>query len=337
MRSIPLSLQTVYQDLVEAKRSLLFMDLGGKPFLKELGEKGSYWYTRQRIGDRTVDRYLGRDTPELQNRLQVLEAEEADRKALDERCAGWVAQLRAGGLPALDRESGKVLNAMARVGVFRLGGTLVGTHAYRLMSAELGVRLDEELAVTEDLDIAAFENLKLVIDDEVAPPLAETFGDLRLEPAPGLDPRNRPTSWRLPGGGVRIDFLAPFMKGGEETRYLEPLGVHAQALSFLNFLIAEPVPAVGLYRSGVLVQIPRPERYAIHKLIVAQRRAAGARAKARKDLAQAATLIEVLADDRPHLLAEAYRTARETGPQWRTTLDESFRQRPDLKAILDEL
>lgn len=337
MRSIPLSLQTVYQDLVEARRALLLMEMGGKPFLKEIRDKGAYWYARQRVGDRTVDRYIGRDTPELRERLKALESAESDRKALDARCAGWVAQLRAGGLPTLDRESGKVLGAMARVGVFRLGGTLVGTHAYRLMVAELGVHLDEAAAVTEDLDIAAFENLKLVIEDGVAPSLAETFNDLKLKPAPGLDPKARPTSWSLPGGGVKIDFLVPYMGGDGETRLLEPLGVHAHALSFLDFLIAEPVAAVGLYRSGVLVQIPRPERYAVHKLIVANRRPASARAKARKDLAQAEALITVLADDRPHLLTEAYRVARDAGPHWRAALDATLGQRPDLKAVLDGL
>jgi hypothetical protein len=46
-----------------------------------------------------------------------------------------------------------------------------------------------------------------------------------------------------------------------------------------------------LYRSGVLIQIPRPERFAVHKLIVADRRRGGPdHAEARKDRAQAAHL-----------------------------------------------
>lgn len=51
-----------------------------------------------------------------------------------------VAQLRAAGVPVLDRDTGKVLNAMAKSGVFRLSGTLVGTHAFRLYGVELGVQ-----------------------------------------------------------------------------------------------------------------------------------------------------------------------------------------------------
>ena len=148
------------------------IDLGGAPFLKKIGSRGSYWYTRRRIGERVADRYIGRDTLEIRERIEKVKHEIEDQKAFSLRCTGLVAQLRAAGIPALDRDTGKVLNAIARVGTFQLGGTLVGTHAFRLYSAELGVRLDEAFAFTQDVDIAAFENLKLVIDDKFDPALA---------------------------------------------------------------------------------------------------------------------------------------------------------------------
>jgi len=47
--------------------------------------------------------------------------------------------------------------------------------------------------------------------------------------------------------------------------------------------------------------VPRPEPFAIHKLIVADRRKGGPdQLKARKDRAQAEFLIKDLAEDRPH-------------------------------------
>lgn len=334
MDSFPLAVQTAYQDLLEAHKMRAVSDLGGTPFLKEQGEKGSYWYARQRIGDRVVDRYIGPDSEELRERIERAREIIEDQKAFEKRCSSLVAQLRAAGLPALDRETGKVLNAMARVGTFRLGGTLVGTHAFRLYSAEIGVRLGEALAVTEDVDIAAFENLKLVIDDKVDPSLAETFRDLKLAPAPGLDRKHRPTSWAMGGGGTMVDFLAPKMREGSDVLMLEPLGVYAQALSFLNFLIRDPIPAVALYRSGVLVQIPRPERYAVHKLIVAQRRATGYAAKARKDLAQAEILIRILSEDRPRELESAYEEALNAGPKWRDAIEASLKRAPDVREML---
>ena len=118
----------------------------------------------------------------------------------------------------------------------------------------------------------------------------------------------------------------------------DALGVSAQALNYLNYLIADPIKAVALYRSGVLVQIPRPERYAIHKLIVADRRKGGIEAlKARKDRAQAAFLIAVLAEDRPDELAEAWEIARASGPRWRDRIDASLARMPDTVARLRAL
>ncbi|TNE58699.1 MAG: hypothetical protein EP340_04680 [Alphaproteobacteria bacterium] len=337
MTSFSLAVQTAYQDLLQLKKLQAVQNLGGTPYLKEQKDHGRYWYAQQRIGRRVLDRYLGPDTEELRKEIELARTEIEDRKAVEKRCSNLVRQLRAAGAPALDRETGKVLNAMAQAGTFRLGGTLVGTHAFRLYGAELGVPLGGTLAATQDIDIAAFEGLKLVIEDSVTPSLPETFKALRFSPAPNLDKRAHPTRWILEGGGSMVDFLVPRMKDDHEVIKLEPLGVYAQALSFLNFLIADPIPAVGLYRSGVLVQIPRPERYAIHKLIVAQRRDKGSLAKARKDLAQAEFLIEVLSEDRPGDLQDAFQEAMIKGPKWRREIEKSLKQKPALSEILRAL
>lgn len=103
------------------------------------------------------------------------------------------------------------------------------------------------------------------------------------------------------------------------------LGVVAQRLHHLNYLIAEPIKAAITYRSGVLVQIPQPERHAIHKLIVADRRRPGDDAlKSKKDRRQAAFLIEVLAQDRPDELRDAYEDALSRGRKWRSRVDASL-------------
>ena len=243
----------------------------------------------------------------------------------------------SGGLPALDRSTSKILNALAKVGTFRLGGTLVGTHAFRLYAAELGVRLEPSLGVTEDVDIASFEALSLAIGDHVDPSIQETFRDLALEPVLGLDPRQTPTRWRLPGGGMSIDFLAPRMQDRHDIVRLVALGVHAVALPYLNFLIAEPILAVALYREGVLVQIPKPERYAIHKLLAAGERRAADVAKARKDMAQAAWLMRILTDDRPGELREAIQDARRRGPKWRTALQRARSRNATFQDIFSAL
>jgi hypothetical protein len=111
--------------------------------------------------------------------------------------------------------------------------------------------------------------------------------------------------------------------------------VTAQSLHHLNFLIAGPIHAPLLYRSGVLVQIPRPERFAIQKLIVADRRRAYPdRLRARKDRAQAELLIEVLSDERPTKLVEAYETALARGPAWRSRISASLDLMPKTRKRL---
>lgn len=70
--------------------------------------------------------YLGEDTPELRAWLAfatTLKAEAADRKKSMTRLA---RTLRAEGLITTDRDTGSLLLAFARAGVFRIGKTLIG-------------------------------------------------------------------------------------------------------------------------------------------------------------------------------------------------------------------
>jgi hypothetical protein len=334
---VPLSAHTVYQDLLQALLDCQVSEFVGKPLLREISGK-HYWYAKSRLGDRVIQRYVGRDTPELRIRLAERQTIRRNEKAASERRSLQVAQLRAAQMPTPDRATARIVDALAKVGVFRLGGTLVGTHAFRLYDAELGARVtDEATAVTEDIDIAAFERLSLVLGDKVDPSLGETFRDLRLEPVPMLDRKGRTYRWRMEDGGAMVDILTPSFSEEEKLRKLESLGVWAQSLHFLNFLIADPIPAAMLYRSGVLVQIPRPERYAVHKLIVSQRRHGVANPKVKKDLLQADALIRTLAEDRPGELRLAYQTARDNGPSWRTALDSALAMRPAIASHIAAL
>ena len=154
----------------------------------------------------------------------------------------------------------------------------------------------------------------------------------------GFRCRNAVWRWRQTRSDTLIEFLTPSFEEDEGLKKLPSLGVHAQSLHFLNYLIAEPIKAAVPYRSGVLVQIPRPERFAIHKLIVADRRRDGADSlKAHKDRRQAAFLIEALAEDRPEDLREAYEDARERGPRWRERLAATLKRMPETAKRLETL
>ncbi len=104
-------------------------------------------------------------------------------------------------------------------------------------------------------------------------------------------------------------------------------GAGAQPLRHLDFLIHEPERSVLLSKGGVPVSIPRAERYAVHKLIVAAERQD--QVKATKDILQASALIGALATRRPLELAEAWQTAWTTGPRWKEKLEAGRQRLPE--------
>lgn len=327
--------QSAWQDLLRLLRDEAASDLKGKPTLRQVNGRG-YWYDRYRLGAQTVDRYIGEDTADLRQRLDQYEDLRATAKDRQRETARLIRLLRAEGYMTPDVGSGQILQAMARAGVFRLGGTIVGTHAFRQYEGVLGVRIGaDQAAQTNDIDIASFERLSLALGDQVDPGLTEVFRTLSFAPLPAID-AHRTWRWTQTSRQTLVEFLTPSFAAEEGLRDLPALGVSAQALHFLNYLIAEPIQVPLLYRQGVLIQVPRPERFAIHKLIVAERRREGAGSlKSRKDRAQAAFLIDVLAEEMPDALADADRAARDKGPAWRAALENSLDRLPGTRGKLE--
>lgn len=96
-------------------------------------------------------------------------------------------------------------------------------------------------------------------------------------------------------------------------------------LQHIAWLIADPVPTVALWGAGVPVAIPQPARYAVQKLILAQKRDPGSRLKRSKDLAQAKALIEALLRHDPFALEDTIATARAQGEKgWAVPLARSL-------------
>jgi len=326
--------QAAYQDLLRLHLDEAASDLIGS--LERRHRNGRiYLYDKFRLGTQMRSRYIGEETPELRQRLARASELRSGADTRQTTMARLARLLRAEGFLRTDRDTGSLLVAFARAGVFRLGGTLVGTAAYGLYQGELGVRFSaDDLAQTGDIDFASFERLSVSLGDRVEEEPGDILRALRFDPVPGVTDR-QVWKWRQNRGEALVEFLTPAF-GDERVKPLPSLGVSAQALNYLNFLIADPIYAVALYRSGVLVQIPRPERYAIHKLIVADRRRGGPdQAKSRKDRGQAAFLIAVLAEDRPDDLREAWEDALSRGPRWRTRLEATLARMPETAAVLE--
>ncbi|MGZ2260208.1 nucleotidyltransferase family protein [Roseobacter sp. A03A-229] len=327
---------SAYHDLLRLMRDDVVSDLIGTPVAVTV--KGRiFWYDKYRLGAKMGQKYIGPDSDALRGRLERAKELKAQADERRRERTRLVRLLRAEGYASTDQRTGSLLNAFARTGVFRLGGTLVGTVAFRHYEGELGVQLGvDQLAQTGDIDIGSFERLSFAVGDEVETPLADVFKSLAFEPLPSMD-HTRTWRWSQGGGETLVEFLMPAQRD-EGVRDLPALGVSAIALRHLDFLLADPIPAVSLYRSGVLIQIPRPERFAIHKLIVADRRAGGADAqKSAKDRAQAAYLIAALAELRPDELREAYVVAQERGPKWAARIAASLKLMPQSAEVLGGL
>ncbi|WP_158266874.1 GSU2403 family nucleotidyltransferase fold protein [Alsobacter soli] len=82
---------------------------------------------------------------------------------------------------------------------------------------------------------------------------------------------------------------------------------------------------MALHGAGALVRVPQPARYAVHKLLIAQKRAMDS-AKAQKDLDQARALFECLASQDPDPLQDALDDARSRGAKgWAEPINSSLK------------
>jgi hypothetical protein len=107
---------------------------------------------------------------------------------------------------------------------------------------------------------------------------------------------------------------------------VEALRCAAVPLSFQEFPVEETIETVSLYGTGVLVRVPAPARFAVHKLIVAQRRKATEIAKKQKDLRQAQELMDILLATDEVALQDVLDGARARGKAWKSAINASLRE-----------
>jgi hypothetical protein len=324
LSKLPLVTQTIYAELVDLC-TLDEFDAAFPPngsFVAVTVKGRRYWYYQSGAADDATGRqgrkYVGPDsdsTAALVTRHGAIKSSYRQRRSL-------VAALRKYGLPSPFDETGKILRGLAGAGVFRLRTCLVGTIAYQTYGGVLGVKLPAPALQTADLDLAQSRTVSVAIAaDEQTPAFLDILQ--RVEPSfravPNLHSPGIAATY-VNGDNYRVELLTD-NRGPESDRpaALPALGTYAQPLRFLDFLLADAIQAAVLWDGGVLVNVPQPERYAVHKLIVSERRTATA-AKRPKDLFQASSLCDALAEHRAHDLAAAWKEAWDRGPQWRKHL-----------------
>ncbi len=316
-------LQTAYAELLDRGPSAHPSGFAQKgSFVAKTVRGRRYWYFQDPTEQGRAQRYVGPETPALLERIarhKLMQEGHHDLRTL-------VATLaRSALLPRPSQPCGEIVAALADAGVFRLQGVLIGTMAYQTYSAMLGERLPATLMQTDEVDVAHIADMSVAADDTMPSIItALKHADPSFRLVPHKRGRTHVTSYKATGG-PRVNLLTP-IRGPAINR---PLGVHAfnvdaQPHRFLDFLIRNPEQAVLLHGNGVHVVVPSPERYMLHKLIVA-RRVVGA-AKAEKDIRQAGALLDVLLRKRPHELRAVWQEVYARGPAWRRPLGEGLGQ-----------
>jgi len=161
---------------------------------------------------------------------------------------------------------GRILEVVANAGLFDRGVTLVGTVAYQTYACVIGAYLGAGSYVTNDIDLSVAE---------FTGDAPQNIGDILKRADPQFEPYwhandKLPRVFRTPS--FRVDIITKHGRGRTSPVLIEKLGCAAAALTFQDYLTEDAMEAIALYGPGVLVRVPTPTRFALHKLLVAQER-----------------------------------------------------------------
>jgi len=327
---IPLETQTLYAELLEQLLALhAERSLGRLPgtFTEKKVKGDDYLYFQvSQPGGTTKQFYLGRKTPALERIVAKFARERTELRADLARLARLTAQLRAGGVNTTDGPSGRVLRSLSDSGLFEAGAVLVGTHAFVTLGNLLGVRWGAGAVRTQDVDLASKPGVDIDLalpDVEVDVPAVLESLKMGFLPVPAFDPTEPSTSFKVRGHALRVDLLCPKRGERDAPLFIKRFNAAAQPLQFLEYLLEAPERAVTVSGDPILVNVPAPARFALHKLVVAAMRPAAFQAKAAKDRAQALAIAGVLMESRPGDIPLAWEAAMDNGDRLRKALEKS--------------
>ena len=133
-------------------------------------------------------------------------------------------------------------------------------------------------------------------------------------PVPQLDSRQPSSSFRVRGQLLQVDLLTPGSDRDRSPVYIPRFKAAAAPIKHLSLVMRDACPAVAIDSGAVVITVPDPARFALHKLFVSQTRSVVQHTKTGKDLHQAGLLLEVLAKERPEELEHAAKSFAASGP-----------------------
>lgn len=315
-----LAAQTAYAGLDGAARQWdLHRGVSDVPggFAKKTVAGREYWYHQMKDANgKVLQTYVG---PDDEPTRKVVASHGDPQKLLAHahlvRLAKSAIALGCADIPP---KHARVIGRLADAGLFSAGGILVGTHAFLAYQNMFGVRW-ESGAATLDLDFAhAGRNLSLALPSNLKIDTPEAIESLQM----GFIPNAAKTSYRKSDEpDFDLDFLTSRGRGGDANIYIKNLNLTLQPLRFMELSLEDPIRATLLARNGpIVVNLPQPERYTLHKMMVSGERAQAQRVKAKKDLLQAAALLAYLLKNDLASLREQWAHIHARGLAWRKSL-----------------
>lgn len=321
-KELTLATQTAFAGLdVAARQADLLRSIADVPggFAKKTVNGRDYWYYQIRTPDgRLQQSYVGPDD-EATRYVIHRHADPATKQAKQHLLRLTRAAIELGGAE-IPFKHAKVIGRLADSGLFSAGGILVGTHAFLAYQNLFGVAWTSG-AATLDLDFAhAGRNVSLALPENLTIDSTAAIDSLQM----GFIPNNNKTSFKKSDEpDFDLDFLTSRGRTQDAPIHIARLGLTLQPLRFMELSLEDPMRCTLLARSGpIVVNIPRPQRYALHKLLVYGERPLEQRTKANKDLMQAAALIDYLLANDPVELGQLWLDVNDRGPGWRRRLDQ---------------
>ncbi len=310
--------QTSYAQLVDAALSSAHFrsvsDLPGA-FSYKMVKGYKYWYFQYtEPAGKLKQVFVGPDSEAVQA-LMMKKSGDSVSMQLQPLAASCVAL----GCEDVLNKHLKVISRLAEYGFFQAGGVLIGTHAFQAYGNLFGVKWGDSTR-TQDIDFAhAGKSISLALPSNIVLNTQSAIESLEmgLLPISGLTGKQGATYLSPKDPSFRLDFLTTLHRGFE-TPYLHPrLGISLQPLKFMEFSLEHVQQAVLFNKeNAVLVNVPHPARYALHKLIVYGEREGAYIVKSSKDLLQAASLMSLLKERRPWDVTEAWEDLKKRGSGW---------------------
>lgn len=139
----------------------------------------------------------------------------------------------------------------------------------------------------------------------------------------------------------RLDFITTVGRDSGDLVNFPNLNVAMVPLKFMEYSLVDIRQAAVLSEEGgVLVNLPHPVRFALHKLIAAGERGGSFRTKIIKDLTQSAALLSYLIDHQPEELADTWIDLDGRGKGWRSRFAHGtkmlLRELPEMNGTLKQ-